>query len=201
MGLFLNIILYIIIGYLAVWSTLFLHEFSHAFWGWLFGGCKSPVSIGYLPVIKLPMTPLIDEKKVKKLASYKQLLIHAGGLLMNLLMFILVSLIVLKNPTFFSSYIRVFILLIIVSNFAELESYITFGAIKPISDVKFILQVSNKNNSMIYIPGIILLLVGVYFLQTYILKENEFGYLVFLAIFYVTACSSRIILTRPSSKV
>jgi hypothetical protein len=201
MGLFLNIILYIIIGYLAVWSTLFLHEFSHAFWGWLFGVCQSPVSIGYLPVIKLPMTPLIDEKKVKKLASYKQLLIHAGGLLMNLLMFILVSLIVLKNPTFFSSYIRSFILLIIVSNFAELESYITFGAIKPISDVKFILQVANKNNSMIYIPGIILLLVGVYFLQTYIFKENEVGYLVFLAIFYVTACSSRIILTRPSSKI
>ncbi len=201
MGVFLNITLYIVIGYLAVWSTLFLHEFSHAFLGWLFGVCKSPVSIGYLPGINLPMTPLIDENKIKKLVPYKQILIHAGGLSMNLLMFILVSLIVLINPTFFNSYFRAFILLIIVSNFAELESYITFGAIKPISDVKFILQVANKKNYMIYIPGVILLLIGIYFLQAYILQKNEFGYLIYFAIFCVTACSSRIILTRPTSRI
>lgn len=201
MGVFLNVILYTIIGYLAVWITLFLHEFSHAFLGWLFSVCKSPVSIGYLPGVKLPMTPLIDESKIKKLDTYKQILIHAGGLLMNLLMFIIVSLIVLRNPTLFNPYIRAFILLIIISNFAELESYITFGAIKPISDVKFILQAANKKSYIIYIPGAILLLAGLYFLKVCILQENEFGYLIFLAVFYVTACSSRIILTRPTSKI
>ena len=92
-------------------------------------------------------------------------------------------------------------MLIIVSNFTELESYITFGAISPISDVKFILQVAKKQNHVIYIPGIVFLLVGIYFLQVYILKENEFGYLIYLAVFYITACSSRIILTRPTSKI
>jgi hypothetical protein len=76
---------------------------------------------------------------------------------MNLVVFILLSLIALKSPAFFNSYIRTFILLIIVSNFAELESYITFGAINPISDVKFLLQTTNQKGYVIYIPGLILL--------------------------------------------
>jgi hypothetical protein len=201
MDMLLNIILYIGIGYVAVWITLFFHEFSHAFLGWLFGVCKSPLSIGYLPVVKLPMTRLINEDKIKKIENYKQILIHSGGLLMNLLMSLLLGLIIISNPFTFNFYIRGFILLFIVSNFAELESYITFGAIKPISDVKFILQVSQKRNYMIYIPGLILLILGIYALNTYILQENEFGYLIFGAIFYIVACSSRIILTRPNSKI
>lgn len=187
------------LGYLSVWFTLFLHEFSHAFWGYLFGVCKTPLSIGYLPILKLPMTPLINEDKLSKLSTYKQLLIHSGGLLMNLFMFILLSLLMLKFSL--SQHIREFILLILISNFAELESYITFGAIKPISDVKFILRSINTKSYVIYIPGIILLVLGLYFLDTYILMENEFGYFIFGAVFYIIACSSRIILTRPSSKI
>lgn len=201
MGGFLNIILHIFLGYLAVWITLFLHEFSHAFFGWLFGVCKSPISIGYLPVVKLPMTPLLDDIKVKKLNIHKQILINGGGLLINLLICIVLSLIALKSPVFINSYIRVFVLLIIVSNFAELESYITFGAIHPISDVKFLLQATNQKGYVIYIPGLILLITGIYFLQTYLFRDNEFGYLVFFVVFFITACSSRIILTRPTSKI
>ncbi|MFR1707749.1 MAG: hypothetical protein ACLSV2_02515 [Clostridium sp.] len=118
---------------------------------------------------------------------------------MNLFMFILLSLLMLKFSL--SQHIREFILLILISNFAELESYITFGAIKPISDVKFILRSMNTKSYVIYIPGIILLVLGLYFLDTYILMENEFGYSIFEAVFYIIACSSRIILTRPSSKI
>lgn len=194
-------ILHIAIGYLAVWITLFFHEFSHAFFGWLFGVCRSPLSIGYLPIVKLPMTPLLDENKSKMLDKYKQILIHSGGLLMNLLMFVLVSILILVNAITPTSYMMTFLLLFIMSNFAELESYITFGAIKPISDVKFILKITGIKNYIIYIPGLILLIMGVYFLQTYIIPKGQFGYLIFFAVFYATACCSRIILTRPSSKI
>lgn len=201
MQVFPNMVLIITIGYIAIWTTLFLHEFSHAFFGWLFGVCKSPISIGYLPWVKLPMTPLIDDNKIKELNSYKQILIHSGGLLMNLFLALGISFIVLKYPTIFKSYTRVFILLFTVSNFAELESYITFGAIKPISDVKFILQVTKVKSYIIYIPGVILLCLGMTLLQKYILQESEFGYLIYFMLFYAVACSSRIILTRPTSKI
>lgn len=194
-------ILHITIGYLAVWITLFFHEFSHAFFGWLFGVCKSPISIGYLPIVKLPMTPLLDENKLKMLDKYKQILIHSGGLLMNLLMFVLVSILIVVNAITPTSYMMTFLLLFIMSNFAELESYITFGAIKPISDVKFILKIANIKNHIIYIPGLILLIMGICFLQTYIIPKGQFGYLIFFVVFYATACCSRIILTRPSSKI
>ncbi|WP_291580072.1 hypothetical protein [Clostridium sp. UBA6640] len=194
-------ILHIAIRYLAVWITLFFHEFSHAFFGWLFGVCKSPISIGYLPVVKLPMAPLVDQNKLEMLDKYKQILIHSGGLLMNLSMFILVSILILVKVITPTPYMMTFLLLFIMSNFAELESYITFGAIKPISDVKFILKVTGIKNYIIYIPGLILLIMGVYFLQTYIIPKGQFGYLIFFAVFYTTACCSRIILTRPSSKI
>jgi hypothetical protein len=198
---FLHILFYVVTGYLAIWITLFLHEFSHASFGWLFGVCKSPISIGYLPGFKLPMTPLIDENKIKTLTRNKKILIHAAGLLMNLIMSILISIIYLNNSVLSNGYIHVFVILIIISNFAELESYITFGAIKPISDVKFILQCLNQKNFTIYIPGLILLFIGIYLFCTYILQGNELGYLIYFSVFYITACSSRIILTRPTSKI
>lgn len=201
MEVFLNISIYVIIGYFAVWITLFSHEFSHAFLGWVFGVCKSPISIGYLPWIKLPMTPLIEEAKMKRLSKYKQLLIHSGGLLMNLFLFISISLILFKNTSIFTQHIRIFILLFIVSNFAELESYITFGAIRPISDVKFILQIIGQQRWKIYIPGMLMLIIGIYFLYTYLLQKNEYGYLIYFIVFYIVACTSRIILTSPNSKI
>ena len=199
MEAFLNIIVIIMIGYITVWITLFLHEFSHAFFGWLFGVCRSPVSIGYLPLIKLPMTPLLEEIEMNKLSKSKQLLIHSGGLLMNL--FISASLLLFNNTSIFTEYSRMFILLFIVSNFAELESYMTFGAIRPISDVKFILELINQQRWSIYIPGILMLITGIYFLCTSLLQKNEYGYLIYFIVFYGIACSSRIILTRPSSKI
>ena len=201
MEAFLNIIVIIMIGYITVWITLFLHEFSHAFFGWLFGVCKSPVSIGYLPVVKLPMTPLLEEIEMNKLSKSKQLLIHSGGLLMNLFLFISASLLLFNNTSIFTEYSRMFILLFIVSNFAELESYMTFGAIRPISDVKFILELINQQRWSIYITGILMLITGIYFLCTSLLQKNEYGYSIYFIAFYGIACSSRIILTRPSSKI
>lgn len=201
MKILFGVILHIVIGYLAVWITLFFHEFSHAFFGWLFGVCRSPISIGYLPIIKLPMTPLLDENKLKLLNKHKQILIHSGGLLMNLIMFILGNILILSDVITSTSYIMTFLFLFTISNFAELESYITFGAIKPISDVKFILKAANIKNYVIYIPGLILLIMGIYFLQTYIIPKGHIRYLIFFVVFYATACCSRIILTRPSSKI
>lgn len=46
------------------------------------------MSIGYLPLFKLPMTPLLDEAEMNKISKPKQLLIHSGGLLMNLFLFL-----------------------------------------------------------------------------------------------------------------
>jgi hypothetical protein len=190
METFLNIIVIIIIGYIIVWITLFLHEFAHAFFGWLFGVCRSPVSIGYLSLIKLPMTPLIEEIEMNKLSKSKQLLIHSGGLLMNLFLLISASLLLLNNTSIFTEYSRMFILLFIVSNFAELESYITFGAIRPISDVKFILELINQQRWSIYIPGILMLIIGVCLLYTSLLQKNEYGYFIYFIAFYGIACSS-----------
>jgi len=75
MNIFFKVIVYIGIGYLAILLTLFLHEFTYAFVDWRFGVCNNPFSICYLPIFKLPMTPVLNNEEMEKLNSNKKILI------------------------------------------------------------------------------------------------------------------------------
>jgi hypothetical protein len=190
-----NIFIYISLGYLALWLTFFFHELTHSTVAWIYKVCKNPFSIGYLPVLKLPMTALIDQKR-NELSVREKVFISGSALLTNLFIFILGIILLIYTNIFSSYYLRIFILLFIISNFAELTSYVTIGAIKPISDIKYIIEACKISRWKIYIPGFILLVIGVIILRNYVLRSSEFGYFVYYLIIYLTLVFSRIILTK-----
>ena len=191
-----DILLTALVGYISFFVALFVHESAHSWMAWRKGAADGPLSIRYLPYLFLPISPHLDDDKYNRLPSSDKVKILLAGVGMNLIVWG-VSLVLLGMwRAQLPQYWQVFLLFLALANMAEWASYLTVGAIYPISDIKLVLaELPRLSAAVFYLPGVALLTIGIYLMSNLIPPDQRTLYWVYFAVVFLLLSGSRVLLT------
>jgi hypothetical protein len=183
-------------AYLSFFVSLLVHEMAHSAVAWKKGAASALISVSFLPHLYLPMSPKLDESKYEVLPSGDKVKILLAGLTANLLVWGLAALVLRFFGSSLPALLYSFILFLALANLAEVASYATVGAVRPVSDIKFLLaEFPRLPAAAIYVPSTLLCVCFVYLTSRLFPAQAEVAYWAFFITVYVLLGGSRIVLT------
>lgn len=183
-------------AYLSFFVSLLIHEASHSAVAWRKGAASTPISVSFLPYLYLPMSPKLDETKYGSLPSGDKVKILLAGLSANLLVWGLAAFVLWILGDSLPAFLYSFVLFLSLANLAEAASYTTAGAVRPVSDIKFLLdELPRLPAAAIYVPATLFCAFFVYLTTQLFPVQAELAYWVFFFAVYAVLCGSRIVLT------
>jgi|GEM_PF-1551173 len=146
-----------ILAYSAFAISLFAHEAAHSLVAWRRGVAARPISVRFIPWMLVAYTPILDKRKLKCLERRARIQIHGAGIAANLVIWVVAGAILVGAGGLLHPALYLLLLLLMLANLAEAASYLTFGAIWPVSDVRWVLkEFPGTATAAIYLPGGIL---------------------------------------------
>lgn len=144
------IVIYIIIGYVALYSVIWLHEVGHAIMYKKYG-CKSNAFRVSVPLYFAFSTPMpVDLEKIQSISKKDKFYISIAGIIVNII-FGFMGLLIIRYLDL-SGYLYFFIYAFTVFHFTEAASYTVLNNIYVASDIKGV----NEYKPILRIPLFIL---------------------------------------------
>ena len=183
-------------AYLSFFLALFIHEAAHSAVAWKKGATSAPISVSFLRYLYLPMSPKLDETKYGDLPSGDKVKILLAGLSANLLVWGLAAFVLWILRDSLPAFLYSFVLFLSLANLAEAASYTTAGAVRPVSDIKLLLdELPQLPTAAIYVPASLLCVFFVCLTARLFPARAALAYWVFFFAVYAVLCGSRIVLT------
>lgn len=194
----LQLVLYVLLGYCALYAVVWLHEVGHAFWNFQFGCRADWIHVQVKPYIFFSTPGPVDLDKYQALAPWQRTLSAYGGVIANLfwgstggaaLFFI--------RPE--NHYVRFLLWMFMTLHFAEIISYLVIGSIYLVSDMAIVVG----EYPSLRVPSIA---AGLALTVIYILalvstpQEFQLFILVWNLITIFSMCSGRIVFSLLHSK-
>ena len=128
-----QILFKILIVYCALYSTIWLHEFGHAVFYFVYG-CKSNLFQLHVPFSFAAASPgVLDTACCSSLTCVQHISAALGGILVNIVLAIGIYLVLPKCKLY--PLVCLFAAAFLLSNLVEAASYVTLGNIFPMGDI------------------------------------------------------------------
>jgi len=158
------IIIFAILTYLALFSTIWLHEIGHAL-VYFFYDCKENLSVTVpLYFANASPNPLIHER-VGNLNANQIFQVSIAGIVVNIIFGLFSMLIVLIYKFHWNRFVLFFISIFGLTHFLEASSYLTICNIIPLSDMIGIINYNKKIQLPLLFIGILIVLLMMYYIM------------------------------------
>lgn len=147
-----------ILGYVALFAAVWLHETGHSFWNCKFG-CKSDwFHVQVKPYIFFSTPGPVDGDKYQALPPLKRTLAAYGGIIANLFWSVICGVIInaVKSG---NVYLLFFLWMFMTLNLSEIVSYLLIGNIYLVSDMAIVANEYPKLRIPNFILGMMLTVV------------------------------------------
>jgi hypothetical protein len=156
----MEIIKNLLIGYVMLYSVIWMHEVGHAVCYWKYGAKKNPLIVSVTPYIFFS-TPLpVDLEKEKLMSKHQKFNTAIAGVIVNLVFGFLALLIIVLGTSNNVLYISLFYFSTL--HFSEAISYLTVNNIFLSSDMKSIAEYNQKLRIPCFIVGCVAIVCLVY---------------------------------------
>ena len=161
----MQVLLSLLIGYVALYIVIYLHEVGHAIWYCRFGCKKHWYHVTVEPYLFFS-TPLpVDIEKADNLSSNKDIIVSYGGILNNLI-FTFIAYFLISRINIMDYYLSLFLWMFYTLHISEIVSYMFIGNLYLVSDMKNIAKRKPLLRWVNLVIGIILTLGYVWILTT-----------------------------------
>ncbi len=188
------LLIYILIGYVALYSVIWLHEVGHGIMYAKYKCKENPFKV-HVPFYLFFSTPKPVDVDKAKMLSLKQIYnVGIGGIVVNLLFGIPIFIILLLVD-FENTLLMYFIFSFALFHLVEAASYMVISNIFLSSDMVLVQQYNPKLRIPIFILG--LLIVGLIIYMIIICPESwRLGYVISIGIMTLCMCLGRVIFSR-----
>lgn len=154
----MNVLVSLLIGYIALVSVIWLHEFGHAYPYVKFGCKKNPFQL-HVPFYLFGSTPQpVDFDRLSKLSENQKVIAALGGVTVNLLFGLPLAWLAIKVPAIrLIPYIYEFLLLFTLFHLLEAISYISVNTIFVASDMRIIYRYKPSLKIPLFSLGVLLI--------------------------------------------
>lgn len=190
------VLLYFIIGYIALYSVIWLHEVGHGIMYAKYKCKENPFKV-HVPFYLFFSTPRpVDEDKAKTLSLKQIYNVGIGGIVVNLIFGIPISVILLLTD-FENTLLIYFLFSFALFHLVEAATYMVISNIFLSSDMILVHQYKPKLRIPIFIIG--LLIVGLIIYMLLNCPESwRLGYIITIVIMTLCMVLGRVIFTRIS---
>lgn len=184
-------LLYSVLGYIALYAGVWLHEVGHSLWNYKFGCTEHWSRVQVKPYIFFSTPGPVDLERYQALASWKRTLAAYGGILANLC-WSLVSGVTLAVLGTENELLLFFLWMFLTLNLCEIVSYLLIGSIYLVSDMAVVVQEYPKLRMLNLIAGVLLAAVYVWALIRIPMAFRGF-ILIWNLVTLVSMCGGRIV--------
>lgn len=184
-------IIYIVLGYAALFATVWLHEIGHSFLHFKFGCRDNWIHVQVKPYIFFSTPGPVDIDKYQALTPLKRALTAYGGVIANLFWSIISGvLITAVKPG--NVYLLFFLWMFMTLHLSEIVSYLLIGNIYLVSDMAIVANEYPKLRIPNFILGLMLTVIYVLIL---VRVPSVFQWLVIIwnIITIASMCGGRIV--------
>jgi len=161
-----QVLIYILLGYAAMYATIWLHELGHAMVYHHFG-CKENVFDFTVPFHFGNANPYpIDWEKAKSLTLKQDFYVSIAGVVVNIILGLL-SWVVLFNfrEKMGWRWLKFFITVFTIAHFAEACSYLTISNVYPVSDMIGVQMYNSAVQIPLFFIGLILIYILIFLIK------------------------------------
>ncbi len=191
-------VFYFVIGYIVLYSVVWLHEVGHALWDRKFKLRKDWWNVQVKPYIFFSTPGGVDAEVWKNLKPIQHVLSAYGGLMANSVFAILTGVVICSLGEC-NEFLRLTLWLFMTLHIGEIVSYLFVGSIILVSDMQIVNQYMPKLRIPNLIVGAVLTVLYVYLLMQ---VPGEFR--IFVAVWNIVTvlsmCVGRIIFTALASR-
>lgn len=191
-------VLLYVLGYVVLFSVVWLHEVGHAIWHYRFGLRNNWWKVQVKPYIFFSTPGPVDADKLEKQQPIQHVLGAYGGIMMNAICAV-ISGIVLTLFKADKGYVSMALWLFMTLHIGEIVSYLFVGSIYLVSDM----QLVNEWMPKLRLPNILVgAIIAILYIFLLISAPHEFRlYLVIWnVITVISMCVGRIIFTANANK-
>ena len=189
---------FIVIGYIALYLTVWLHEVGHSIWDCLFGVKKGWLKVNVKPYIFFSTPGELDIEAWNNLNSRQYVLIAYGGIIANAIWAVITG-IIIKVVPISNLYINMALWLFMSLHISEIFSYLFIGSIYVVSDMAIIAQIMPKLRIVNICVGFLLTVLYI-FLLVNVPGDFQVFIVIWNVITVVSMCSGRIIFSIKSKR-
>lgn len=191
-------LLFAVIGYLVLYSTVWLHEVGHSLWDCLFGVKQGWWKVNVKPYIFFSTPGEVDMEAWNNLNAKQYALIAYGGILANAI-WALAAGVIIKAVPIHNLYMNMALWLFMTLHTCEIVSYLFIGSIYLVSDMQIIAQVMPKLRIVNICAGALL---TVFYIALLINVPSEFQVFIIIwnAVTLISMCAGRIIFSIKSNR-
>lgn len=182
---------FIMIGYIVLYLTVWLHEVGHSILDCLFGVKQGWLKVNVKPYIFFSTPGEVDVEAWGNLNSKKCVLIAYGGIIANAIWALITGVIIMAVPIN-NLYVNMALWLFMSLHIGEIFSYLFIGSIYVVSDMAIIAQHMPKLRIVNICVG---LLLTVFYILLLINVPDDFQVVIVIwnVITVVSMCAGRII--------
>ena len=184
-------IIYLLLGYAALFTAVWLHEIGHSFIEYKFGCKDNWIHVQVKPYIFFSTPGPVDIDKYQAMAPLKRALSAYGGIIANLFWSIISGAIITAiKPD--NIYLLFFLWMFMTLNLSEIVSYLLIGNIYLVSDMATVANEYPKLRIPNFILGLLLTVVYVFILVG-IPSVFQLLIIIWNVITIVSMCGGRIV--------
>ena len=189
---------FIVIGYIVLYLTVWLHEVGHSIWDCLFGVKQGWLKVNVKPYIFFSTPGELDIEAWNNLNSRQYVLIAYGGIMANAI-WALITGIIIKVVPISNLYFNMALWLFMLLHTGEIFSYLFIGSIYVVSDMAIIEQHMPKLRIVNICVGFLLTVLYI-FLLVNVPGDFQVFIVIWNVITVVSMCSGRIIFSIKSKR-
>ena len=184
-------IIYLLLGYVALFTAVWLHEIGHSFIEYKFGCKDNWIHVQVKPYIFFSTPGPVDIDKYQAMTPLKRALSAYGGIIANLFWSIISGVIIIAiKPD--NIYLFFFLWMFMTLNLSEIVSYLLIGNIYLVSDMATVANEYPKLRIPNFILGLVLTVVYVFILVR-IPSIFQLIIIIWNVITIVSMCGGRIV--------
>lgn len=148
-------LVYVVLGYAALYSVIWLHEVGHAFFYQLYGCKRCFLHVTVKPYLFFSTPRPVDEELAGHLPPRRDLVVSYGGIGVNLAA-ALVTGVILSQMGKIHPFLHFFLLQFLTLHLAEMVSYLVIGNLYLVSDMKNISDICPRLRIVNFCIGLLI---------------------------------------------
>ncbi len=148
-------LVYVVLGYAALYSVIWLHEVGHAFFYQLYGCKRCFLHVTVKPYLFFSTPRPVDEELAGHLPPRRDLVVSYGGIGVNLAAALVTGVILLQMGKI-HPFLHFFLLQFLTLHLAEMVSYLVIGNLYPVSDMKNISDICPRLRIVNFCIGLLI---------------------------------------------